>query len=63
KQHDMSCPLMANAPLGQNHPATVAVINFAGMTWRMAMTSDFSALSPFSQVSQLACLDWLPGGG
>jgi hypothetical protein len=54
---------MANAPLGQNHPATVAVINFAGMTWRMAMTSDFSALSPFSQVSQLACLDWLPGGG
>jgi hypothetical protein len=39
----------------------VAVINFADMTWRMALTSDFSVLIPVTQAGQLICLDWLPG--
>jgi hypothetical protein len=39
----------------------VAVINFADMTWRMALTSDFSALIPVTRAGQLTCLDWLPG--
>src|ERR1017187_5956568 len=37
----------------------VAVINFADMTWRMALTADFSALSPVIRVEQLAHLDWI----
>ena len=37
----------------------VAVINFADMTWRMALTVDFSALSPAIRVEQLARLDWI----
>jgi DNA/RNA non-specific endonuclease len=37
----------------------VAAINFADMTWRMALTSDFSALSPVIQVEQLTRLDWI----
>jgi hypothetical protein len=39
----------------------VAVINFADMAWRMALTSDFSALIPVTEAGQLARLDWLPG--
>jgi hypothetical protein len=39
----------------------VAVINFADMTWRTALTSDFSALTPIAQAGQLTRLDWLPG--
>lgn len=31
----------------------VAAINFADMTWRMALTSDFSVLSPVTRVEQL----------
>jgi hypothetical protein len=37
----------------------VAVINFADMTWRIALTPDFSALVPVIRIDQLACLDWL----
>jgi hypothetical protein len=37
----------------------VAAINFADMTWRIALTSDFSTLSPVTQVEQLANLDWV----
>lgn len=39
----------------------VAVINFADMAWRMALTSDFSALIPVTEAGQLARLDLLPG--
>ena len=38
----------------------VAVVNFSDMTWRMALTADFSALIPVTQAGQLTCLDWLP---
>jgi hypothetical protein len=38
----------------------VAVINFADMTWRIALTADFSALSPVIPIGQLTDLDWLP---
>lgn len=37
----------------------VAVINFADMTWRAALTADFSALSPVIHLGQLTRLDWL----
>ena len=37
----------------------VAVINFADMTWRVALTADFSTLSPVIHLGQLTCLDWL----
>jgi hypothetical protein len=37
----------------------VAVINFADMTWRIALTPDFSALVPVIRIDQLARLDWL----
>jgi hypothetical protein len=37
----------------------VAVINFADMAWRMAVTSDFSVLVPVAHAGQLRCLDWL----
>jgi hypothetical protein len=39
----------------------VIVINFADITWRMALTSDFSTLIPLTQAGRLTCLDWLPG--
>jgi hypothetical protein len=38
----------------------VAVINFADMTWRIALTADFSALSPVVHIAQLTDLGWLP---
>ena len=37
----------------------VAVINFADMTWRIALTADFSALSPVTHLGQLTRLGWL----
>lgn len=37
----------------------VAAINFADMTWRVALTADFSTLSPVIHLGQLARLDWL----
>ena len=37
----------------------VAVINFADMTWRIALTADFSALSPVTDLGQLTRLGWL----
>jgi hypothetical protein len=37
----------------------VAVINFADMTWRVALTAGFSALSPVIHLGQLTHLDWL----
>ena len=40
----------------------VAVVNFADMTWRVALTSDFSALLPVIRIDQLAHLNWLSHG-
>jgi hypothetical protein len=37
----------------------VAVINFADMTWRIALTADFSLLSPVTHLGQLTHLGWL----
>jgi hypothetical protein len=37
----------------------VAAINFADMTWRVALTSDFSTLSPVTDAGRLTSLDWL----
>jgi hypothetical protein len=39
-----------------------AVVNFADMTWRVALTSDFSALLPVIHIGQLTDLDWLSHG-
>jgi hypothetical protein len=36
----------------------VAVINFADMTWRVALTADFSVLSPVIHLGQLTRLSW-----
>ena len=38
----------------------VVVINFADMTWRVALTADFSVLSPVVHTDQLTDLRWLP---
>ena len=40
----------------------VAVVNFADMTWRIALTSDFSSLSPVIHIGQLTDLNWLAYG-
>lgn len=37
----------------------VAVINFADMTWRIALTADFSMLFPVTHLGQLTHLGWL----
>jgi len=37
----------------------VAVTNFADMTWRVALTADFLALSPVIHLGQLTRLSWL----
>jgi len=37
----------------------VTSINFADMTWRIALTADFSTLSPVLRVDQLTRLDWI----
>lgn len=37
----------------------VAVVNFADLTWRVAMTADFSALRPVIHLGQLTHLNWL----
>jgi hypothetical protein len=37
----------------------VAIINFADMTWRIALTADFSVLSPVIHTGQLTDLGWL----
>jgi DNA/RNA non-specific endonuclease len=37
----------------------VAAVNFADMTWRIALTADFSALLPVIHLGQLTSLDWL----
>jgi len=37
----------------------VAAVNFADLTWRVAMTADFSELRPVSTLKQLANLFWL----
>ena len=37
----------------------VAVVNFADLIWRIAMTSDFSALLPVIHIGQLTHLNWL----
>jgi hypothetical protein len=41
----------------------VAVINFADMTWRAALTADFAALSPVIDLGQLIRLSWLTAEG
>ena len=38
----------------------VTVINFADMTWRIALTADFSVLAPVAHIGQLTDLGWLP---
>ncbi len=54
-------PGMAELGLRSNDIyGAVAVINFADMTWRIALTADFSALSPVIHIGQLADLGWLP---
>lgn len=40
----------------------VTAVNFADMTWRIALTSDFSALCPVTKVEQLAHLGWRTRG-
>ena len=37
----------------------IAAINFADMTWRIALTPDFSSLRPVIRLDQLARLDWI----
>ncbi len=37
----------------------VAVINFADMIWRIALTADFSMLSPVTHLGQLTHFGWL----
>ena len=37
----------------------VAVVNFADMTWRAALTADFLALRPVIRIGQLTQLNWL----
>jgi hypothetical protein len=37
----------------------VAIVNFADMTWRVALTADFSALLPVINIGQLTHLNWL----
>ena len=37
----------------------VAVINLADMTWRIALTAEFSTLSPVIHIGQLTDLGWL----
>jgi hypothetical protein len=37
----------------------IVAVNFADLTWRIALTSDFSALCPVTKTEQLAHLDWL----
>ena len=37
----------------------VAAVNFADMTWRIALTADFSVLMPVIHLGQLTRLDWL----
>ncbi len=38
----------------------VSVINFADMTWRIALTANFSALHPVTHAEQLTGLNWIP---
>jgi hypothetical protein len=38
----------------------VAVMNFTDMAWRIAMTANFSALCPVTQIEQLTNLSWIP---
>jgi hypothetical protein len=40
----------------------VAVLNFADMAWRIALTADFSVLRPVARREQLGHLDWLMQG-
>jgi hypothetical protein len=40
----------------------VAAINFADMTWRLALTANFSALSPVTGAEQLTHLGWVTWG-
>jgi hypothetical protein len=37
----------------------VAVVNFADLSWRIALTADFSALRPVLHIGQLTDLSWL----
>lgn len=37
----------------------ITVINFADMTWRVAVTPNFSAIRPVIRLDQLDCLDWI----
>jgi hypothetical protein len=37
----------------------VVAVNFADLTWRMAMTDDFVSLRPVTDAAQLLTLDWL----
>jgi hypothetical protein len=38
-----------------------SVINFADMTWRIALTANFSDLCPVTHAEQLTGLNWIPG--
>ena len=40
----------------------VAVVNFADMTWRLALTADFAALYPVIHADQFTNLGWIPPG-
>ena len=52
-------PGMAELGLRSADVYAVAVVNFADMTWRIALTGDFSALLPVTHLGQLTRLDWL----
>jgi hypothetical protein len=41
----------------------VVIINFADLTWRTSLTTDFSALIPITDMEQLNHLGWLPSAG
>jgi hypothetical protein len=37
-----------------------SVVNFADMTWRIALTADFAELCPVTHTKQLTNLNWIP---
>jgi hypothetical protein len=41
----------------------IVIINFADLTWRTSLTTDFSALIPITNTGQLTDPGWLPSAG
>ncbi len=55
-------PAMAELELhSEDIYGAVAAVNFADMIWRIALTSDFTALVPVASFEQLTQLGWLTG--